>query len=268
MNDTPSQGIAEVNGTRIYFEISGAGHAVVFIHGFTLDTRMWDDQFEYFAKEFQVVRYDMRGFGKSAVPTHQEYSHVEDLKALLEHLKIKQAYLVGQSKGGSVALDFTLTYPGTVAALVLVDTVLLGFDWSADGEARDGLVWEEAAKGGIPAAKISWLTHPLFTPAQHQSAVAAKLAQIIENYSGWHFVNHNHEHNLHPLAAQRLHEITVPTLAIVGQYDLPDFLNITDLIGQKVSYARKIVIPNVGHMSNMEAPHEVNQAILEFFKEL
>jgi 3-oxoadipate enol-lactonase len=268
MNHSSSQGMADVNGTRLYYEVAGTGHAVVFIHGFTLDTRMWDDQFQYFGNEFQVVRYDMRGFGKSAVPMGDEYSHVEDLKALLDFLEIKQAYLVGQSKGGAVALDFTLIYPGTVNALVLIDTVLLGFDWSAEGEARDGLIWEEAGKGGIPAAKLSWLTHPLFAPAQRQPAVAARLAQIIEDYSGWHFVNHNHEHDLNPLAAKRLREITIPTLAIVGEYDLPDFLNVTNLVSQEVPQTRKIIIPNVGHMSNMEAPDEVNRAMFEFFKEL
>ena len=268
MNGSPSQGIADINGTRLYYEVAGTGHTVVFIHGFTLDTRMWDDQFESFAQQFQVLRYDLRGFGKSAVPTGDEYSHVEDLKALLDWLEIKQAYLVGLSKGGAVALDFTFTYPRMVDALVLIDTVLLGFDWSAEGEARDGLVWEEAAKGGIPAAKVSWLAHPLFVPAQRQQAIAARLAQIIEDYSGWHFVNHNHEHNLNPLAAKRLREITVPTLAIVGEHDLPDFLNITDLIRQEVPQARRIIVPNAGHMSNMEAPLEVNRAILEFFQEL
>jgi len=268
MNRSPSQGMADVNGTRLYYEIAGTGHAVVFIPGFTLDTRMWDDQFEYFARQFQVVRYDMCGFGKSAVPTDQEYSHVDDLKALLDHLEIKQAYLVGQSKGGGVAIDFTRTYPEYVDALVLIDTVLPGFDWSAEGDARMGLIWEEAGRGGIPAAKISWLTHPFFTPAQRQPAVAARLAQIVEEYSGWHFVNHNPEHDLNPPAAKRLREITKPTLAMVGQYDVPDFLNMTELIGQQVPRVRKIIVSNVGHMSNMEAPQEVNRAILQFFKDL
>ncbi|WKZ48796.1 MAG: alpha/beta hydrolase [Anaerolineales bacterium] len=268
MNNTSSQGVVEVNNARLYYEIDGKGPTIVFLPGFTLDTRMWDDQFEYFAKRFQVVRYDLRGFGKSSVPTTDEYSHVEDLKALLDYLKIEHAYVVGLSKGGAVALDFTLTYPKMVDALVLIDSVLHGFDWSAEGEARDGLVWEEAAKGGIPAAKRSWLTHPLFTPAQRQPAVAARLAQIIDEYSGWHFVNHNHEHNLRPPAAKRLHEIAIPTLAIVGQLDLPDFLNITDLIAREAPHVKKITIPNVGHMANMEAPEEVNRAIDEFLKEV
>lgn len=268
MDRVSSEGMADVNGTRLYYEVAGAGQAVVFIHGFTLDTRMWDDQFQSFANEFQVVRYDMRGFGKSAVPTGDEYSHVEDLKALLDFLKIEHAYLVGLSKGGAVALDFTLVYPKMVHALVLLDTVLSGFDWSAEGAARDRLVWEEAGKGGISAAKLSWLAHPLFVPAHRQPAVAVRLAQIIEDYSGWHFVNRNHEHHLRPPAAKRLGEITIPTLAIVGEYDLPDFLNITHLIAQEIPQAQKVIIPNIGHMSNMEAPEEVNRALLHFFNEL
>jgi len=147
------KGIVEVNDTRLYYEIAGSGHAVIFIPGFILDTRMWDDQFEQFAKRFTVIRYDMRGFGKSALPTDEIYSHVDDLKALLDFLEVKQAYLVGLSKGGAVAIDFTLTHLQYVKALVLLDAVLGGFDWSAEGEARDGLVWEKAREGGIPAAR-------------------------------------------------------------------------------------------------------------------
>jgi pimeloyl-ACP methyl ester carboxylesterase len=63
------QGFADVNGARLYFEMAGSGHPVVLIHGFTLDTRMWNDQFEVFAQPYQVLRYDLRGFGQSALPT-------------------------------------------------------------------------------------------------------------------------------------------------------------------------------------------------------
>src|SRR5215210_3813779 len=141
MNGSSSKGMAEVNGTKLYYEsanIAGTGHAMVFIHGFTLDTQMWDDQFEYFAQQFQVMRYDVRGFGKSDVPTEELYSHVEDLKALLDHLEIRRSYLVGQSMGGGVAIDFALTHPEYLNALVLIDTALAGFEGSAEGAARFG----------------------------------------------------------------------------------------------------------------------------------
>jgi 3-oxoadipate enol-lactonase len=180
-----------VNDTHLYYEEAGVGPAVVLIHGFTLDTRMWDDQFLPLAQGFRVIRYDLRGFGRSALPTDAPYSHVEDLRALLDALGLQQAHLVGLSKGGGVALDFALTYPQRTTALVLIDSILGGHAWSAEGLARDALVWQEAARDGIPAAKASWLAHPLFAPALRQPVVAARLHQIIADYTGWHFLNAN-----------------------------------------------------------------------------
>jgi pimeloyl-ACP methyl ester carboxylesterase len=253
-----------INGARLYFESAGSGDAVVFIHGFTLDTRMWDDQFLPLAQEFQVIRYDLRGFGKSALPTDEAYSHVDDLKALLDQLEVPRACLVGLSKGGAVALDFALTYPDRVRALVLTDTVLGGFQWSPEGSARDGLVWQRAQEGGIPAAKESWLTHPLFAPAMGNTAVSARLKQIINDYSGWHFLHNNPELSLDPPAAQRLRELKMPVLTVVGELDLPDFRQITEVICRQVPQVQKLVVPGAGHMTNMEAPELVLQAISAF----
>lgn len=260
--------MVEANGTRLYCEVAGSGQAVVLIHGFTLDTRMWDDQFLSLAQRFQVIRYDLRGFGKSALPTPEAYSHVDDLAALLDRLEIPQAYLVGLSKGGAVAIDFAITHPARVGALVLIDTVLGGFHWSAEGSARDALVWQKAGEGGIQAAKESWLAHPLFEPAQRQPSVAARLSQIVNEYSGWHFVNANPERGLEPPAAERLKELGMPVLALVGEQDIPDFRQISEVISHQVPQTRKMVIPAAGHMSNMEAPELVTQAVMEFLAEL
>lgn len=259
---------AEVNNTLLYYEVAGSGEPIIFLHGFTLDTRMWDEQFNYFAKEYRVIRYDLRGFGRSAVPTEESFAPIDDLKAILDHLQIKHAHLVGLSMGGAVAIDFTLTYPQYVKSLILLDTVLGGFDWSPEGSARDGLVWQEAKKGGIPAAKESWQTHPLFIPAFQNPKSAEPLSQILDDYSGWHFVNHAHQINLDPPASKRLNEIQAPTLAIVGALDLPDFIHITEFIGEIIPAARKVSIANTGHMSNMEAADEVNATMYEFLKSL
>ncbi len=258
------QDFANVNGTRLYVESTSSGRAVVLIHGFTLDSRMWDDQFLPLTQHFQVIRYDLRGFGRSAVPTAEPYSHEADLGGLLDQLGVVQAHLVGLSKGGAVALNFALTYPTSTASLVLIDTVLPGYSWSAAGAARDELVWQRASEGGIPAAKESWLAHPLFAPAMVNTAVATRLSQIIHDYSGWHFVNQNNELGLNPPAAQRLPELALPLLAIVGELDLPDFRGITAQICQGVPKAQQLILPGVGHMANMEAPAEVTQAITTF----
>ncbi len=262
------QGFVPANGTRLYYEAAGAGQPVVLLHGFTFDTTMWDDQFLPLAQHFRVSRYDMRGFGRSDLPGAEPYSHADDLKALLDHLDIRQAHLAGLSKGGAIALDFALTYPQHTGALVLIDTVLGGFDWSAETNARNGLVWQRASEGGIAAAKQSWLTHPLFAPAQRQAPVAARLADILERYSGWHFVNANPEQSPQPPAAQRLHELRMPLLAMVGEQDVADFVRVTELICREVPQARKLTVPGVGHMANMEAPRQVTEAMVAFLSEV
>ena len=88
----PETGIAEVNGTKLYYELAGAGECIVFIHGNFGDCRLWDNQFELFAKKYKVLRYDVRGYGKSAMPVKGEkYSPHNDLRALLDYLKIEKA---------------------------------------------------------------------------------------------------------------------------------------------------------------------------------
>src|SRR5690242_8469772 len=109
----PEVGFVEVNGTQLYYETQGCGHPLVLIHGGYMDRRMWDDQFHAFAKQYRVIRYDVRGFGKSELPG-VPYADRQDLYALLKHLGVEKTYLLGLSLGGMIALDFTLDYPKMV----------------------------------------------------------------------------------------------------------------------------------------------------------
>jgi pimeloyl-ACP methyl ester carboxylesterase len=261
-------GFAEVNGTRLYYAMAGSDPPLVFIHGFSLDRRMWDDQFAVFARRHQVISYDLRGFGKSALPNGESYQHEADLKALLDYLGIERADLVGLSLGGMVAIDFALVYLQSVHALVLVDALFAGYKWSAEWDARTGLVWEIAAKDGIAAAKQLWLDHPLFEPIRERPQAASRLSQMTEDYSGWHFVNDNPAASPEPPAAERLHEINARTLAVVGERDLPDFHHMAAAIEQQVSGARKVVLPAVGHMTNMEDAQGFNDAVLRFLADV
>jgi 3-oxoadipate enol-lactonase len=117
---------ASGNFNGLYFEIKGRGKPVVLIHGGQLDRRMWDAQFDEFAKRYRVIRYDLRGFGKSSAPS-KPFSNHEDLHALLRRLQVEKATLVGLSLGGAVAVDFALMYPNEVDSLVLVCPGLGGF---------------------------------------------------------------------------------------------------------------------------------------------
>src|SRR5690606_6601331 len=121
-----STGFADINGARLYYEVAGEGPALVLLHAGICDSRMWDDQFAAFAKHYRTVRYDLRGYGQSN-PVAGRFAHYEDLRALLDHLGIERAYLIGVSFGGMIAIDFTLTYPQRVAGLILVGTGVDGY---------------------------------------------------------------------------------------------------------------------------------------------
>lgn len=259
----PQDAFAEVNGTRLYYEVAGSGHPLVLIHGFTLDTRMWDEQFEAFAQRYRVIRYDARGFGKSANPSGESYAAADDLRALLEHLGVERAHILGLSMGGAYAVDFALCYPEATSSLIAVDSVLGGYQWQEWGPTLAS-VFSAARESGVQAAKEVWLNSPLLAPALEKPDVAARLRQIVSGYSGWHFVNENPFPALDPPAIQRLGEITAPTLVIVGERDLPDFHAIADILGQRIPNTRRTVLPVVGHMSNMEDPDGFNEAVLSF----
>src|SRR3954462_14295788 len=114
------KGCKLVNGTRLYYEAKGEGQPLVFIHEFSLDHRMWDDQFYYFSRWYRCIRFDLRGFGQSALPGANSYTSHDDLKTLLIALDITvPVILVGHSLGGLIAVNFALKYPHFTQALVL-----------------------------------------------------------------------------------------------------------------------------------------------------
>ncbi len=260
---TSRDAFADVNGTRLRYEVAGSGRPLVLVHGFTLDTRMWDDQFHAFAGRYRVIRYDMRGFGKSAVPSDETYAPADDLRALLEHLDVERAHVVGLSMGGGLAIDFALAYPEATDGLIAVDSILGGYQWREFGATLTS-VFSAARESGVEAAKEVWLNSPLFAPALEMPDVAARLRQIVSGYSGWHLVNENPVRPISPPAIQRLGEISAPTLVVVGERDLPDFHTIADTLERGIPGARKAALPGAGHMSNMEDPDSFNETVLHF----
>src|SRR5258708_24679263 len=98
-------GLADINGAPLYYEVAGAGHPLVLLHAGVADRRMWDDQFAAFASQYQVIRYDLRGFGLSSVPTTPFASH-QELAELLASLGIAHSHVLGISYRGKIALDF------------------------------------------------------------------------------------------------------------------------------------------------------------------
>lgn len=244
------------NNGQIYYEVHGMGEPVVFVHGFTLDHTMWQPQVAFFSKTHKVITYDCRGFGRSSTP-NRPYNHADDLRALLQHLNIQQAHIVGLSLGGRNAINFTLAHPHVVQSLTLMDSALDGYASEVD--------WNVHAKEqGLEEAKQNWLNHEIFSVTQKNSAVVSELRNTVKNYSGWHWLHQDLQYPAKTDAREHLHEITCPTLIIVGEGDLSYFHNIARVLAICISHAQKVIVPDAGHMVNMEAPDTVNLLLANF----
>jgi pimeloyl-ACP methyl ester carboxylesterase len=258
-------GLAEVAEPVLYYEAAGRGAPVVLIHGGQLDRRMWDDQFLKFAADFRVIRYDVRGYGRSEPPT-RIYSDVKDLQGLLDFLGVKRAHLVGLSLGGRIAIDFTLAHPDRVASLTAVGPGLSGFSWTSQGQDRE-ILRAFQNRDEVRAVEL-WLKDPYMAPAMENPAISERIAKLAhENTRCW-LINPLLGRELDPPAIGRLAEIKAPTLVIVGDRDVPDIQLIVKTIEEKVPHAKKVVVRGAGHMVNMEKPAEFNAAVLNFLKGL
>jgi pimeloyl-ACP methyl ester carboxylesterase len=117
-------GLLDVEGASLYYEVFGAGSPVVLLQGTSVDHRVWDEQVAPLAHAHTIVRYDLRGSGRSTAGAGG--THLDDLKALLDHLGFQRSVLLGQALGARIAVDFAVTYPEAVRALILVDLSLEG----------------------------------------------------------------------------------------------------------------------------------------------
>ena len=258
-------GIAEVNGTKLYYEMAGSGRAIVLLHGGAVDHRAWDDQFTEFAAKYKVIRYDLRGAGKSASPD-KPFSNSEDLHQLLRFLKVDKAYLIGISRGGGVAFDFTLEHPEMTEALVLVSANL----GNAPRAYTDMFERTTAAgkKNGAAAAARVWGLDPYQGPVR-EAARDGVLKIMEENLPRFrHFdgsVEVPQTQSYDGPAYKRLSQIRVRTLIVAGAKDAPDARANYDNWAKGIPNAKKVVFPNAAHLVNIDMPKEFNQAVLEFF---
>jgi pimeloyl-ACP methyl ester carboxylesterase len=264
-SDLEGHGFAPVGGTRLFYEVKGAGEPVVLIHGGQMDSRMWDDQFAVLAKQFNVIRYDVRGYGGSFQPD-QLYSDADDLAGLLDYLKVKNAHVVGLSLGGRVAIDFAMAHPKRVKSLTLAGPGLAGYE-PPNAEEADLRMWNliKAARDDGPE-KITelWLKDPFMAPAMEQARLARRLQRLtLENAHCW-LTNPFLQRSPRPPAGKRLDQIKVPTLLILGDRDVPQAKATVETLEKGISGSKKVVIKGAGHIVNMEKPQEFNEALLAF----
>lgn len=255
-------GFVEVEDGRLYYEVVGKGVPVVFVHGGLWDSRMWDDQFSEFAQRYRSIRYDVRGHGRSSRPSGA-FSHVDDLYRLLAFLDATDVALVGLSRGGRIAIDFTLEYPNAVRALVAVAAAFSGAEVDdPDFERRDEEIEELVRAGELDRALelelVIWQRAPVDRRREEwlRSIARDNLTSLSVDWSL--------ETALEPPAAARLSEISVPTLVIVGDRDESVMQWCADEVATRVPNATKQVVPGADHVPNVRYPQLFNEIVLNF----
>ena len=254
-----------INGARIHYERTGAGLPVVFLHAGVADSRMWERQVAAFAKTFDVIRPDGRGFGKSELPP-RSWSPVADLLGLMDELRLKPMHLIGCSMGAHLAIDFALEHGERISKLVLIGP---GIGGAKFGERYPELFAEvDAAEKANDMDAVNRAEMRLWLDGQRpEGYVKQPLRDLFLDMNGGNFdsdFNSAPQEAIEPPAVERLHEITAPMLVVVGDADLPPVLDAVELLMEKVPHARKAVIHDAAHLPNLEHPDEFNGLVLDF----
>ena len=264
-------GFVEYPGTRLYYEVDGDGPALTLIHAGVAHLRMWDAQVAAFKDRYTVVRYDERGFGQTKTED-VAYSNFDDLLHLLDHLAIDRTHLVGNSRGGAIALDFTLAHPDRVRSLVLVGSGIGGYD---EDDPRLTDVWPEVERlwEAKDYDKLVELETQIWTdgvgqpPTRVDPEVRRKMVQWnLENYEAEQEADQ--VQRLDPLAVERLAEVSVPTLVVWGRLDTADTNSAGEKLAAEIPGARSVVYPDVAHMVSLEKPAEFTKLLADFLAEV
>ena len=263
---------ASINGIDIYYEVHGTGDTIIFCHEFAGDIRSWDLQVNYFSKNFQVLTYCARGYPPTSVPEDPEsYSQdlaIDDLKCLMDFLKIDIAHIVGLSMGGNVALNFGIKYPEQAKTLTVAGT--------GTGSDDPGLFRDRILKfsDGMRSEGMTFMSDYLKGPhrIQHQLKDPKGYQLFCEQ-----FMEHSNigsANTFYGVLTKRPpifdlknqhSNIKIPVLVMTGDEDDP-CIKPSLFIKKTIPGAGLIMFPRSGHAINLEEPQLFNTSVAEFIK--
>jgi pimeloyl-ACP methyl ester carboxylesterase len=266
-------GFAKIDQVQIYYEVAGQGQPLVMIHAGVADSRQWNNEFAFFTQSHQVLRYDMRGYGKSE-PVEGEFNHMDDLVSLLDTLSLKEPLIImGCSMGGGIAMDFALTHPSRAKALIMVGSAPSGLELDVPTPDKFSEAEKAYEAGDLDrVAEIEtqiWFDGAGRTPEQvnqdmrklcyemNRQALSYEVKQLGKRLP-----------NTPTPASARLTDLKIPILIVVGAHDTPYILAAADYMMEKIPSARKAVIADAAHLSNMDQPQEFREIVKAFLESL
>jgi pimeloyl-ACP methyl ester carboxylesterase len=268
MSTPAPAGFASINGIQMYYEVTGDGEPLVFVHAGIADHRLWDDQVPFFSPKYKVVTFDMRGFGQSE-PVDAEFTHRRDITALLDYLGIDSAHFVGCSMGGGFSMDIALESPERVKSLTMVCSGPGGLELEVEEPEIFAKIEEADQAGDLQMVAEyeaqAWFDGPTRTVDQVDPAKRAK-AMAMNRIALEHEQKHLGKNvgRLAPAAAERLDELQIPVLVIVGEHDNAYIQAAGDYMVEHIANARKVMMADTAHLPSLEHPDEFNRILSEF----
>ncbi|GLQ94094.1 alpha/beta fold hydrolase [Dyella acidisoli] len=252
----------DVPHTRLYVEEAGKGDTITMLHGFLVDSGQWDYEFAALADTHHVIRYDARGFGRSSIEPGR-YTHHEDLAAVLDASGVQRTALLACSGGAATALDFALAHPGRVSALIFVGAGYWGRFAESTPAARAFLqaLGTFDVSGLIDSSLRAFTDGPRRTknevdPAARKHTEAMTTQLFKRDVSYWTYAAQDQQ-TPKPAALERLREIDVPAVLIVGSEDVREVHALSNELLEGIPHARMFVVHGAGHHTNLEAPAQV-----------
>jgi pimeloyl-ACP methyl ester carboxylesterase len=257
--------MVDVDRGQIYYETCGSGsQAVVLIHDGVVNSASFDEMWPMLCKEFRVVRYDRRGYGRSPA-AKAPYSPQEDLAAVMAAAKMDHASLVGFSFGGGLAVSYTILHPEQVDRLVISGPSLNGFQpTKAFNKAITHIMLPMIISNfdavADNAAKSGWVMAPGHDAAKAKALAIFKVSpqdlrhQLKDPIKGW------------TSDLPHMGEIKAPTLILIGDHDIGDNQAAAGAAQALIPGARRETIEDAGHLMQLEHPHELAEMITDFVK--
>jgi 3-oxoadipate enol-lactonase len=262
---TETDEFLEHDGARIRYRVDGSGPAVLLIHAGVADLTMWDGEVAALRDRYRMIRYDTRGFGGTrtqAVP----FSNRADIAAVLDHLGEDRAHVVGLSRGGGIALDFTIEYPTRVRTLTVAAGGVTGYDSPLEDAAlwdRVDAMYEAREWDRIADFETAYWADGPSQPADRVPEIRARVHEwVLTNLRAE--LEEGQPQPLHPRAEQRLADLRAPLLVVLGTLDDPATNDSMRHLAASVAGARLVELESA-HMINLEHPERFQALLVEHF---
>lgn len=266
-----SSGYVPAGRASLFYRAEGVGQPVLFLHAGVADSRMWGDQMGL--EGFHTIAFDQRGFGKTKWVA-EPYANRSDPLAVLDHLGVEEAAVVGCSNGAEAAMQLAIVAPERVSALVLIGAAPRG--WEPEGGWEEDPLWDEivaAFKAGdfdkvVEFDAQTWLAGPGRSLDDIDPDLLSLFREMDRAPQETESERNEYAQTLEPATNDQLDRTDAPTMVVVGEHDLPNLIEAAHYLAERLSDLAAVVLDDTAHLPSMDQPDRFNKSLAGFLGSL